>query len=142
MRAVVSLFLMPKIKFLTNTRTFLTISSVLRLLNWSNCCCVMGGRTALRGLWAGLWWDGVLGVEMSELVIEAMRCRGLAEDVAKSSGPVGGKMEFSGLGAVEEPLLAWLPAHTQTTTATHQQLVYGALETVRERFTKESGQRN
>ena len=104
---------MPKIKFLTNTRTFLTISSVLRLLNWSNCCCVMGGRTALRGLWEGLWWDGVLGVEMSELVMEAMRCRGLAEDVAKSSGPVGGKMEFSGLGAVEEPLLAWLPAHTQ-----------------------------
>ena len=68
--------------------TLLTTCSVLMLLYWSNCCCVMGGSTALAGR-AG--WLGRLGraaLLISELVMLAILCRGLAE-VAGSSAELG-----------------------------------------------------
>lgn len=72
--------------------TFLTISSVLRLLNWSNCCCVIGGKTALRGRWEGEWWCGADGWEMRALVMEAILCKGLTAALGEKSS--GGRIEF------------------------------------------------
>ena len=68
-----------------SARTLLTTSSVLRLLNWSNCCCVMGGRTAFMGRGGCGCSGGSAALFISELVMLAIRCSGLAA-VASSSG--------------------------------------------------------
>lgn len=79
-----------------------TMSSVLRLLYISNCCWVMGGKTALSGRCGDEWCDGTGDWDISELVIDAMRCSGLAATENSSVGVTGGRIEFPmGLGADE-----------------------------------------
>ena len=71
------------------------MSSVLRLLKVSNCCWVIGGRTAFKGLWWGeppLWladWAAVLWL-IKEFVIEAILCKGDAAALQPRSELVGG----------------------------------------------------
>lgn len=85
--------------------TLRTISSVFRLLNWSNCCWVIGGKTAFNGRWDGEWWCGVDGCEISAFVIEAILCSGLtAADGEKSSG---GSIEFPKGELAELPAETW-----------------------------------
>lgn len=80
--------------------TRLTMSSVLRLLYMSNCCCVIGGRTAFNGRCGDEWCDGTGDCDINELVIEAIRCNGLAATENSSVGVTGGRMELPiGLGA-------------------------------------------
>ena len=77
----------------------------MRRSNLSNCCCVMGGRTALRGLWDEVECVGRWGCDTSEFVIDAIRCKGDNDDdtsmaalaalmaaAMSSAADVGGKM--------------------------------------------------
>lgn len=69
---------------------------MLRLLYWSNCCWVMGGRTALRGFWETGLVEEMGGPVMRELVMEAMRWRGDA-DTLRSSPLLLTAMEVMGV---------------------------------------------
>lgn len=87
--------------------TLLTMSSVFKLLKRSNCCCVIGGRTAFIDLCTGGWWGGFDGWDMRLFVIDAILCSGLAAaELLKSSFGViaGGSIAFPNGLEADDPV--------------------------------------